>query len=92
MTIVKNLKIDFNRYYRFYYTTNTFDSHIFDNEAKAFLIFFFKFAPKCILFLRFFLNERNIAISILMIHLKYTAVHNANINSGSINRLKITGR
>ena len=34
----------------------------------------------------FFLNERNITISILMIHVKHTVVHYANLNSGSINK------
>ena len=34
----------------------------------------------------FFLNERNIATSLLMIHLKCTVVHYANLNSSSINK------
>ena len=34
----------------------------------------------------FFLNERNIATSLLIIHLKCTAVHYANLNSNSINK------
>ena len=33
----------------------------------------------------FFLNERNITTSLLIIHLKYTVVHYANLNSCSIN-------
>ena len=34
----------------------------------------------------FFLNERNIAVSLLMIHLKYSVVHYTNLNSSSINK------
>ena len=33
----------------------------------------------------FFLNKRNIATSLLMIHLKGAAVHYANLNSSSMN-------
>ena len=35
----------------------------------------------------FFLNERNITTSLLMIHLKCTVVHYSNLNSSSINKL-----
>ena len=35
----------------------------------------------------FFLNERNIATSLLMIHLKCTVKHYANLSSGFINQL-----
>ena len=35
----------------------------------------------------FFLNERNITTSLLMIYLKCTVVHYANLNSSSINKL-----
>ena len=34
----------------------------------------------------FFLNERNITTSLLMIHLKCAVVHYANLNSSSINK------
>ena len=34
----------------------------------------------------FFLNERNITTSLLMIHLKCTVVHYSNVNSTSINK------
>ena len=34
----------------------------------------------------FFLNERNIITSLLMIHLKCTVLHYANLNSDSINK------
>ena len=43
--------------------------------------FFLKFARICILF--FFLNERNITTSLLMIHLKGPIVHYANLSSSS---------
>ena len=35
----------------------------------------------------FFLNERNITTTVLMIHLKWTVVHYTNLNSSSINKL-----
>ena len=53
---------------------------------------FLKFAWKCILFLYFFLNERNIATSFLMIHLKCTVLHYANLNSSSISKLFLNYR
>ena len=34
----------------------------------------------------FFLNERNITTSLLMIHLKCTVVHYSNLNSSSVNK------
>ena len=34
----------------------------------------------------FFLNERNITTSLLMIHLKRTVVHYSNLNSSSVNK------
>ena len=35
----------------------------------------------------FYLNERNITISLMMIHLKFTVKRYANLNSSSINKL-----
>ena len=40
----------------------------------------------------FFLNERNITTSLLIIHLKSTAVHYVNLNSSSINKLNMLFR
>ena len=45
-----------------------------------------KFARICILFLYFFQNERNITTSLLMIQLKCTVVHYANLNSSFKNK------
>ena len=46
-----------------------------------------KFPRECILFPYFFLNERNIKISLLKIHFNSTVVHCANLNSNYINKL-----
>ena len=70
---------------KFYYVTNIFDLHIFDNETTAILIFFQISAAMHFVSL-FFLNERNIATSLLMIHLKRTVVHYVNLNRSSINK------
>ena len=48
--------------------------------------FFFKSAQICILFLYFFQNARNISTSLLIIHLKCTIAHYANLNSSSKNK------
>ena len=69
----------------FYYLTNIFDLHAFDNETAAFLIFFEICTDMHIVSL-FFLNKRNITTSFLMIHLKCTVVNYANLNSSSINK------
>ena len=69
---------------KFYYVTNIFDLHTFDNETTAHFIFL-KICTE-MHFVSFFLNERNIATSILMIHLKCTVVHYATLNSSSINK------
>ena len=65
----------------FYYVTNIIDLHFFDDNETAAFKFFLKFARICILF--FFLNERNITTSLLMIHLKGPVVHYANLSSSS---------
>ena len=79
----------------FYYVKNIFDLQIFENEisvhiSKKFkrvaLLIFFEFSRDMHFVSLFFLNERNITISLLMIHLKCTAVHYANLNSSSINK------
>ena len=59
---------------KFYIVTNIFDLHTFDNETKMDFISLF------------FLKERNITSSLLMMHLKCTVAHYANLNSSSINK------
>ena len=54
---------------KFYYITSIFDLHIFDNETTA-LLKFFEISTEMHFVSLFFLNERNIATSPLMIHLK----------------------
>ena len=51
--------------------TNISDLHIFENETAALLFFFFFFNLHGYAF-RVFLNERNMTISLLMIHLQCT--------------------
>ena len=70
----------------FYYVTNIFDLHIFDNETAAFLfiylfIYLFEICPDMYFVSLFFLNERNITTSLLTTKLKCTVVHYANLNS-----------
>ena len=72
--------------WKFYYVTNFFDLNIFDNEMVALLKIFEIFKEMHFVSL-FFLKKRNITISLLMIHLKCTVVHYANLNSNSINKL-----
>ena len=69
----------------FYYITNIFELQICDNETAR-LFIFLKFARICTLFLDFFHNERNITASLLVIHLKCTVAHYANLNSSSKNK------
>ena len=66
---------------KFYYVTNVFDLHTFDNETTIFEI-----SIEMHFVSLFFLNERNITTSLLMIHLKYPVVNYANLNSSSINK------
>ena len=71
----------------FYYIANIFDLHTFDNETIVLLIFFdFLLISTGIHCFFVFLNESNIATSLLMINLKYTVVHYANLNSISMNK------
>ena len=67
----------------FYYITNIFDIHIFDNETAAFFFFFLKFARICTLI---FLNEKAIITFLLMMHLKCNGVHYVNLNASSKNK------
>ena len=48
--------------------------------------FFFEISMEMHFDSLFFLNERNITASLLMIHLKCTVVHYANLNSSSLNK------
>ena len=52
--------------------TNIFDLHIFENETAALFFFFFFFFNLHGYAFRVFLNERNMTISLLMIHLQCT--------------------
>ena len=70
---------------KFYYVTNIFDLHTFDNETTTLLKFLEVFAEIHFVSL-FFLNERNVTNSLEMIHLKCTVVHYTNLNSSSINK------
>ena len=70
----------------FYNVTNIFDQLILTMKQRSFQNFG-KFTGKCILFLYFFLNERNITTSLLMVHLTCTVMHYSNLNSNSINKL-----
>ena len=69
----------------FYYVTNIFDLHIFENETAT-LLNFFEICTDMHFVSLFFLNKRNITTSLLMIHLKCAVVHYANLNSSSINK------
>ena len=71
---------------KFYYITNIFDLHTFDNETTT-LLKYFQICTEMHFVSLFFLNERNITTSLLMIHLKCTAnVHYANLNLSSLNK------
>ena len=70
---------------KLYYVTNIFDLHTFDNETTAFLKTF-EISTEMDFISLFFLNERNITTSLLILHLKCTALHCANLNSSSINK------
>ena len=85
MTIFKNLIMDFEGSW-FYYVINIFDLLIFDNETAALLNIFEICTTKIHFVSLFFLKERNITTSLLMIHLKCAVVHYANLNSSSINK------
>ena len=69
----------FERSLYFYWVRNIFDLHIFENETAALLIFFLICTDMRFGSL-FFLNERNMTTSLLMIHLKVTVKHYTNLN------------
>ena len=70
---------------KFYYVINIFDLHIFDNETVA-ILNLFEISTEMHFVSLFFLKERNITTSLLMIHLKCAVVHYANLNSSSRNK------
>ena len=70
---------------KFFYVTNIFDLHTFDNETTA-LLKFFEISAEIHFVSLFFITERNISTSLLMIHLKCTIVYYANLNWSSINK------
>ena len=70
---------------KLYYVTNIFDLQFFDNEPTTPLIFF-ENCTKIHLVSLFFRHERDITTSLLMILLKCTVVHYANLNSSSITK------
>ena len=70
---------------KFYYVRYIFDLDTFDNERTA-LLNFFEICTEMHFVSLFFLNKRNITTSLLMIYLKCTVVHYANLNSSPINK------
>ena len=66
---------------KFYNVLNIFDLHTLDKETTT-LLRTFEISTVSL----FFLNERNITTSLLMIHLKYAVVPYANLNSSSMNK------
>ena len=65
------------------YVTNIFDLYVFDNETTA-LLNVFEICTETYFAYLFFLNERNISTSLLMMHLKCTAAHYGSLNSSAI--------
>ena len=72
---------------KFYCVTNIFELHSFHNEMMA-LLKLFEISTEMYFVSLFFLKERNITTSLVMIHFKCAVVHcaNPNSNSGSINK------
>ena len=70
---------------KFCYLTNSFDQQTLDDKTTAFLKHL-EISTEMHFVSLYFLNERNIATSLLMRHLKCTVVHYANLNSSSINK------
>ena len=58
---------------KFYFVTSIFDLHIFDNETMV-LLKFFQISTEMSFVSLFFLNERNITTSLLMMHSKCCAL------------------
>ena len=69
---------------KFYYVTKVLDLQVFGNETSA-LLKFFEICTEMRFVYLFFVNKRNITTSLLMIHLKYSVVHCANLLSILIN-------
>ena len=65
---------------KLYYVTNIFDLRTFENETT-----FPEICREMHIFSLFFLNQTN-STSLLVIHLKCTVVHYANLNSNSISK------
>ena len=70
---------------KFYYVTSIFDLHNFDNETTA-LLKFFEISTEMHFVFSFFVIERNITTSLLMIESKCAVVNYANLNSRPIIR------
>ena len=70
---------------KFCYVTNIFDLHTFENEMTV-LLKFFKISTEIDFVSMYFLNERNITTSLLMMHLKRTVAHYAYLNPSFINK------
>ena len=70
---------------KFYYVRYIFDLDTFDNERTA-LLNFFGICTEMHFVSLFFLNKRNVTTSLLMIYLKCTVTHYANLNSRPIHK------
>ena len=70
---------------KFCYVKNIFDLHTFHNETTA-LLKIVEISKEMHFASFFFLNERNIKTSVLIIQLKCAVVHDANLNSSFINK------
>ena len=79
--------LSYNRFQKFLWSSTTAQTFLFYKfltmKQRLFKIFF-KFCTEMCVVSLFFLCARNIATSLLMIHLKRTAGHYANLNSSSI--------
>ena len=85
MAIVKNLIMDFDCTQEVLIRHKYFQSTRFYKETTA-LLNFFEICTEMHFVSLFFLNERNISIFLVMIHLKCTVVHYFNLNSSSLNK------
>ena len=75
--------IDFEGFSKvLYYVTNISDLQSFGNERTA----LFEICTEMYFVSLFFLNERNITTSLLMMHLKCTVVYYANLNLSTLNK------
>ena len=70
---------------KFYYVTNIFDLHTFENEMTV-LLKFFEISTEIDFVSMYFLNEKKITTSPLMMHLKRTVAHYAYLNPSFINK------